>query len=104
FKMTATGMFTTLYDFTSDAADFGPMASLIVGDDGNLYGTASGWRVDGGSTYRMVFPGVPNIFQLSPDGLTTTSAVLQCKVNPRGAATVVSLEHGNDGVFFPNQV
>ena len=52
----------------------------------------------------MVFPGMPDVFLLPPEGLTTTSATLQCKVNPRGAATMVSLEYGTDGITFPDIV
>ena len=57
-----------------------------------------------GSIYRMVFPGVPDVFLLPPERLTTTSAVVQCKVNPRGAATMVTLEYGDNGVAFPNSL
>src|SRR5437773_12523214 len=102
--MTAAGVLTTLHDFADDGADSPPSGALILGLDGNLYGTTPGYFVEGGSVYRMVFPGTPNIYTLAPEVLTTTTAVLQCEVNPRGGATMVSLEYGANGVLFPNQI
>jgi len=52
----------------------------------------------------MVFPGMPTVLLLPPEGLTTTHVTLQCKVNPRGAATMVMLEYGHDGIAFPHAV
>ncbi len=105
FKITSGGALTTLHDFAGDPVDSQPYAAFVVGFDGNLYGTTLGGSANGyGCIYRMVFPGMPNVLLLPPEGLTTTSAAVQCKVNPRGAATMVTLEYGDDGIAFPNSV
>jgi uncharacterized repeat protein (TIGR03803 family) len=60
FSMAADGGgFTTLHDFTGDATDGArPLASLIQGTDGMLYGTTS----EGGAS------SAGTIFQIAPDG------------------------------------
>ena len=58
FKITTSGMFTTLYSFTADNngnLDGGyPEAALVQGSDGNFYGTASvGGAGDAGSIFSI---------------------------------------------------
>ena len=66
FKITSTGTLTTLYSFCSQAGcpdgQF-PLASLVQGIDGNLYGTTffGGGIVDAGT-----------IFKITPSGALTT--------------------------------
>jgi len=60
FKITPSGVFTDLYDFTG-AADGGyPVAALVIGFDGNFYGTS--------------YPGVA--FKFSPSGTFTVLATI----------------------------
>jgi hypothetical protein len=102
--MTSGGELTTLYEFADSPAFSSPTAALCLGSDGNLYGTAFGTASGAGGIYRIVFPGAPLAFSLSPERLTTTSTFIQCKINPRGGITVVSLEYGTDGLSFPTQL
>jgi uncharacterized repeat protein (TIGR03803 family) len=60
FKLTPSGQFTTVYSFCLEGAE--PTAQLIVGSDGNFYGTT----VLGGPL------GVGTIFRITPDGALTT--------------------------------
>jgi len=103
FRMTPSGTFTTLAEFTT-AEDGKPTSELIQGSDGNLYGTTSGGLETGaGIVYRLVFPGVP-IIGVSGAEIGTNESVLEGRVNPRGSSTVVHLEYGYDGVSFPNSI
>ncbi len=103
FRMTPAGVLTTIFDFAGDPVDSRPRAPLSLGSDGNFYGTASGGTGTGdGSVYRLVIPGLPNIFLLEPDVKGNSSALIAAKVNARGASTTVSLEYGDDGVVFAN--
>ncbi|MBK8092248.1 MAG: hypothetical protein IPK32_09800 [Verrucomicrobiaceae bacterium] len=96
FKMTAAGVLTTLVEFAASEEGH-PNAALLRGLDGNLYGTTSG---PDGSIYRLILPGAPlvSISNVPPEG--STSAVVEAKINARGAATIISLEYGTDGVTF----
>jgi len=48
FKLTSAGVLTTLYTFTNADDGGDPLASLVVGNDGSLYGTASTRGTNGG--------------------------------------------------------
>ena len=41
FRLTPEGVFTTLHSFTGSLDGFLPEASLVLGPDGNFYGTTS---------------------------------------------------------------
>jgi uncharacterized repeat protein (TIGR03803 family) len=59
FEITTNGNFTALYSFvgTSDGAD--PVAALVLGADGNFYGTASSGGLSGGGTaFRLELSGL----------------------------------------------
>jgi uncharacterized repeat protein (TIGR03803 family) len=70
FKITPSGMFTTLYSFCSHAEctdGFYPAAKLVQAADGNLYGTtADGFSADG------LYRGGGTIFKITPSGTLTT--------------------------------
>src|SRR5262249_31675075 len=57
FKMTPAGMLTTLVEFTGNGASnkgSRPSAGLVLGSDGNFYGTTlQGGAGDLGTTFRM---------------------------------------------------
>ncbi len=61
FKMTPSGVITTLYAFTGGSDGSGPMAGLTQGADGNFYGVT----IDGGSG------GVGTLFKITPAGQFT---------------------------------
>lgn len=60
FKITTEGAFTTVFNF-SETTGIWPLAGLILGQDGNLYGTNSHGSSDGlmglGSVFRMTLQG-----------------------------------------------
>jgi uncharacterized repeat protein (TIGR03803 family) len=94
FKVTPTGALTTLYSFCSQAgcADGEvPTAALVLGTDGNFYGTASRGGANNGGT----------VFKITPTGMLTTlysfCAETSCLdgLNPMGA-----LVEGADGDFY----
>jgi uncharacterized repeat protein (TIGR03803 family) len=61
FKVTPAGVYTTLINFTgTSGANLGssPQAALILGGDGNYYGTASGGGLGSGTVFRMTPAGV----------------------------------------------
>jgi uncharacterized repeat protein (TIGR03803 family) len=59
FRMTPGGVFTRLYSFGSATGDgLGPGATLVLGPDGNFYGTT----FEGGQY------GAGTVFRISPDG------------------------------------
>ncbi len=63
FKITPSGMLTTLYSFCSQCADGAePRVGLVQATDGNLYGTTSSGGAKGGGT----------IFKITPTGTLTT--------------------------------
>ncbi|MGA7219204.1 MAG: choice-of-anchor tandem repeat GloVer-containing protein [Candidatus Sulfotelmatobacter sp.] len=72
FKVTPTGTLSALYSFCSQAncADGAyPGAALVLGTDGNLYGTTS----EGGATCAATFGiGCGTVFKLTPGGTLTT--------------------------------
>ncbi|MBE7493357.1 MAG: hypothetical protein HS117_00270 [Verrucomicrobiaceae bacterium] len=94
FKVTPEGQLTTLVEFTGDTGPFPGKyiySSLLVGSDGNLYGTSAG----GGSL------GKGTIFRLTPSGLFTTLVEFTGNgVMNRGAGPLVGLVEGPDGYFY----
>src|SRR5206468_320782 len=96
FKMTATGMLTTLVQFddngtTNNGAH--PSDALIKGSDNNLYGTTeSGGTGGGGTVYRLRFGPTP--VTLAATSVASTSATLQGTVNPNAVSTNVHFEYG----------
>ena len=107
FKLTPAGVLTTLSDFSDDLVDVNPRGKLTLASNGNLYGTASAELTGGrGGVFRLVFPGAPEVFLLSPaeQDIRTTTALISAKVNARGTATTSTIEYGTDGVNFPSVV
>jgi len=73
FKITPTGTLTPLYSFCSQtncADGAGPLAGLVLANDGNFYGTTSS---GGGYDDADYFPdGGGTIFKITPSGTLTT--------------------------------
>jgi uncharacterized repeat protein (TIGR03803 family) len=87
FRMTPTGALTPLYSFGGSDDGGNPLASLVQGSDGNLYGTAS----TGGSN------GVGTVFSLSTNGLFTP---LWSFNTTNGSSPAGSLVQGSDGNLY----
>jgi uncharacterized repeat protein (TIGR03803 family) len=87
FEVTNTGGFTALYSFTNGSDGANPYAGLILGLNGNFYGTTSG---DGSSTYG-------NVFEMTPNGALTTLYTFTGG-NDSGSPNALTL--GPDGNFY----
>jgi uncharacterized repeat protein (TIGR03803 family) len=88
FKMTPSGKLTTLHSFCIDCTEgLGPNAGLVLGTDGNFYGTTSG---GGKLNYGTVF-------KITPGGTLTT---LHSFVFSDGEDPSAALVQGTDGNFY----
>jgi uncharacterized repeat protein (TIGR03803 family) len=94
FKMDTSGVMSTLYSFGTNPGQNGnpadgiwPMAGLVQGADGNLYGTTSAGGPFGDGT----------VFQLTLNGSLTTLGVFN---GTNGANPQAELTQGADGSFF----
>jgi uncharacterized repeat protein (TIGR03803 family) len=94
FKMSLGGHATTLYHFCSldhcaDGTD--PTAGLILGSDGNFYGTTAG----------SGFANAGTVFKFTPTGtLTTLYTFCQIRGCVDGAFPYAALIEGKDGNFY----
>jgi uncharacterized repeat protein (TIGR03803 family) len=87
FKITTSGVLTTLYSFTGGADGGAPKAGLIEGKDGNLYGTCPQGGADGnGGVFKLTMP--PVIKSFSPIGGPIGTSVSLTGVNFTGATAV----------------
>jgi uncharacterized repeat protein (TIGR03803 family) len=100
FEMTSAGVATTIYSFCSlsDCADgANPFAGLILGTDGNLYGTTT----NGGSTTGGVSEGAGTIFKITTGGkLTTLYAFCKQTGCPDGSEPHEGLTQATNGTFY----
>lgn len=97
FKITPQGLISSIIVFSSNRAypGSGPMAGLVQGSDGNLYGTcAYGGDYGGGNIFRIIMPGP----QLSL-GHIAGKAVLTWRTNYVGFTLQTS-----DGLNPPNWI
>ncbi len=87
FEITTEGVVTTVYSFGSKANDgSGPASGLIIGSNGNLYGTTRGGGANNQGT----------IFQLTPSGILTTLHAFTGK----DGALPTNLIQASDGDFY----
>ena len=88
FRITTTGALTTLYAFTGGGDGANPAASLILGSDGDLYGTttAGGSAADG------------TIFRITTAG--AFSSLYSFTGSADGSAPSGSLVEGASGTFY----
>lgn len=82
FRLTPTGAFNTVYNFSGDNYGMNPVAELLQAADGNLYGTTFyGGPNDAGSVFRLSVPMAPALQQPHIDAgqacLSWTSIALQ---------------------------
>jgi uncharacterized repeat protein (TIGR03803 family) len=88
FSITTNGLLTTLYSFTDGADGANPQGPLVLGADGNFYGTTGDGAVNDNGT----------IFQVTPSGALTTLVLLDS--GDYGANPAAGLLAGPGGVFF----
>jgi len=87
FKITTGGVITRLYSFTGGADGAYPLAGLIQGTDGDLYGT----------TYQGGTADVGTVFKMSTSGAFNT---LHSFSDTDGALPSAELAQGRDGYFY----
>jgi uncharacterized repeat protein (TIGR03803 family) len=95
FKITAGGKLTTLYNFcpqTNCTDGMQPNAGLVLGTDGNFYGTT----YYGGA--GCAYPGCGTAFKITPNGKLTT--LHSFADTPDGAYPFAGLVQGTDGNFY----
>jgi uncharacterized repeat protein (TIGR03803 family) len=94
YKVTQQGALTVLHSFctqTGCAGGAAPTAGLVLGTDGNFYGTAEGAGANGGGT----------VFKITSQGVFTT--LYNFCVQPRctdGSSPTGALTQGTDGNFY----
>ncbi len=86
FKITPSGLLTTIYNFTGPDGS-GPHGGLAWGNDGNLYGTTDSGGASGAGT----------VFQVTTSGTLTT---LHSFSGADGSYPLGALTLGNDGNFY----
>jgi uncharacterized repeat protein (TIGR03803 family) len=96
FKITPGGRLTTLYSFCALGGAFcsdgsGPLSGLVLGSDGDFYGTTQ----SGGSA------GYGTVFRLTPAGdFTNLYTFCSLKNCADGASSIAGLVQGTDGNFY----
>lgn len=89
FKFTASGQFTLLHSFRDVNWDAEyPIGGLVLGRDGNLYGTSSGGGLGGAGT----------IFQMTPDGVVTVLHSFNRNYGEKAPKAALTI--GPDGDFY----
>lgn len=91
FRITPTGTLTTLHTFTGGADGYGPEGGLVLGSDGNFYGT-TGF----GDFFSSTASG-GTIFKITPAGKLTTLHSLDLA---EGSLPLASLIQGSDGNLY----
>lgn len=89
FKTSLLGSFSTVYDFTGGSDGGCPKAGLVLGTDGNFYGTTSGQGTTGYGT----------VFRLTPQGALATLHRFTDQ-GGEGATPDAVLTDGGDGSFY----
>ena len=79
FRITPSGTFATLYSFSGGADGLFPQNGLLLGADGNLYGTTNGGSMGRGTIYRITPAGsLTTLYEMSPgDGSPQLSGLVQ---------------------------
>ena len=92
FEMTPAGVLTTLVEFNETSAPKGssPRGTLVLGTDGNFYGTTG----QGGANNHGT------AFKMTPAGVLTTLVEFNEFTAPKGRYPVGSLVQGADGEFY----
>jgi uncharacterized repeat protein (TIGR03803 family) len=89
FKITSSGTVTALYSFAAGTTDGNSPNALLLGSDGNFYGTTGSGGADGYGT----------VFRITPAGLETILYSFKGGTTD-GRAPNVALIQGSDGNFY----
>jgi uncharacterized repeat protein (TIGR03803 family) len=89
FRISPNGSFMNLYSFGSSPNGQSPEAPLVLGSDGNFYGTTYDGGTDGDGT----------VFRISPSGSYTSLYSFAGPPND-GLTTQAGLVQGSDGNFY----
>lgn len=95
FKVTPGGTLTSLYSFcaqTNCADGFWPISGLVLGTDGNFYGTTEWGGVTTGG-----YGGYGTVFKITPTGALTTLHTFDFT---DGSQPIGGLVEGTDGNFY----
>jgi uncharacterized repeat protein (TIGR03803 family) len=93
FQIAQTGQFSRLYSFCSPSnctEGYSPLAGLIEGSDGNLYGITSGGGINDGGT----------AFKITPQGTLTTLYSFCSQPNCSDGGGPSALVQATDGNFY----
>jgi uncharacterized repeat protein (TIGR03803 family) len=98
FKITPAGTLTTLHSFAGYPTNgAGPEAGLVLGTDGNFYGTT----FVGGASNSRGAGGCGTVFKITPGGTLTTLHSFWSQTGcTDGAFPVAGLVEGTDGNFY----
>jgi uncharacterized repeat protein (TIGR03803 family) len=96
YKVTPQGTETVLYSFAGGPGDgAGPLAAVIQGSDGNLYGTTSrGGASQGGTVFKLSLSG----------NETLLYSFTLASVAPQGYEPGAALVEGTDGNFYGSTI
>jgi uncharacterized repeat protein (TIGR03803 family) len=92
FKISAEGQFSNLYSFTNGTDGEYPAAALVLGSDGNLYGTTSG------QTYYLLYVNYGTTFKITRGGNLTT--LYSFGDGAAGSVPQAGLIQGKDGSLY----
>jgi uncharacterized repeat protein (TIGR03803 family) len=97
FKISTNGALTTLYSFTGGNDGVSPYAGLVLGSDGNFYGTTeyNGVNVTAGGPNYF---GAGTVFKISTNGVLTT--LYSFPGGNDGSEPYAGLVQGNDGYLY----
>jgi uncharacterized repeat protein (TIGR03803 family) len=98
FKITLTGVLTTLYSF-GGTDGFAPLAGLLQASDGNFYGTTTG----GGTAPNCTFfntAGCGTVFKMTPAGVLTTLYSFCSSTCMLGALPYAALVQATNGNLY----
>jgi uncharacterized repeat protein (TIGR03803 family) len=97
FRITSSGTLTPLWQFgsLSNNADGGVPKGVVLGSDGNFYGTTGG----GGTNYGGYYGG-GTVFQITPAGALTVLWQFSYFNRDGGVAPQAGLVQGSDGSFY----
>jgi uncharacterized repeat protein (TIGR03803 family) len=88
FKVTTNGVVTTLHAFTGSVDGKNPQAGLVLGTDGNFYGTTAGGGTKGDGT----------VFKITTNNVFTSLHSFTNRSD--GAVPKAALVQGSDGNFY----